>query len=68
MLSCCEDPQKHHAAVFDKYGDKRFKRASFYVQSEMAKGFSLPPLARSSNASYIDINRDYRLRDISVQA
>jgi len=67
MLSCCEEPQKHHAAVFEKYGDKRFKKASFYVQSEMAKGFALPPLPRTSNTSYLDFNRDYRLKEINVQ-
>lgn len=43
ILSCCEDAQKHHAAVYDKYGDRRFKRASFYVQTEMDSGFTLPP-------------------------
>jgi len=67
MLSCCEDPQKHHAAVFEKYGDKRFKRASFYVQSEMAKGFALPSLPRTSNATYVDLNRDYRPKEIDCQ-
>lgn len=68
MLSCCEDPQKHHAAIFEKYGDKRFKRASFYVQSEMAKGFILPPLARPSNGAYIDLSRDYRFKEVTAQA
>ena len=52
MLSCCEDPQKHHAAVYDKYGDKRFKRASYFVQSEMNKGFVLPLVPRASIAVY----------------
>lgn len=52
ILSCCEDPQKHHAAVYDKYGDKRFKRASYFVQSEMNKGFVLPLVPRSSFLSY----------------
>ncbi|KAI9720967.1 MAG: hypothetical protein M1828_005439 [Chrysothrix sp. TS-e1954] len=43
MLSCCEEPSKHHTAVFDKYRDKRFKRASLFVQAEMLKDFKLPP-------------------------
>lgn len=49
ILSCCDDPLKHHQAVFDKYGDKRFKRASYFVQSELDKGFSLPPITRTSS-------------------
>ena len=52
MLSCCEDPFKHHPAVFEKYGDKRFKRASLFVQSEMDKGFCLPGLARAPSVAY----------------
>lgn len=48
MLSCCEDPSKHHSAVYEKYSDKRFKRASVFVQSEMQKGFKLPPIPRTS--------------------
>ncbi|KAF2772961.1 hypothetical protein EJ03DRAFT_241676, partial [Teratosphaeria nubilosa] len=42
MLECCEDPRKHHAAVFEKYTDKRYKRASTFVAGEMQRGFSLP--------------------------
>ncbi|CZR65112.1 related to G2/mitotic-specific cyclin 3 [Phialocephala subalpina] len=42
MLECCENPEKHHQAVFDKYSDRRYKRASLFVQAEMAKGFVLP--------------------------
>jgi G2/mitotic-specific cyclin 3/4 len=44
ILECCESPQKHHGAVFEKYSDRRFKRASNFVQTEMSKGFALPPL------------------------
>lgn len=49
ILECCEDPRKHHAAVFDKYSDKRYKRASIYVETEIQKGFQLPPASRESN-------------------
>ncbi|KUJ10048.1 uncharacterized protein LY89DRAFT_723858 [Mollisia scopiformis] len=42
MLECCESPQKHHQAVFDKYSDRRYKRASLFVEVEMSKGFTLP--------------------------
>jgi G2/mitotic-specific cyclin 3/4 len=48
ILECCEEPQKHHSAVFDKYMDKRYKRASTFVATEMQKGFSLPGMPRTS--------------------
>jgi hypothetical protein len=38
---CCVNPQAHHAAVFEKYDDKRYRRASYFVQLEMEKGFTL---------------------------
>ncbi|KAL1956431.1 hypothetical protein VTO42DRAFT_7317 [Malbranchea cinnamomea] len=52
ILECCEVPQKHHAAVYEKYTDKRFKRASYFVESEIARGFKLPDLYRDSLLSY----------------
>lgn len=42
VLECCRSPQKHHAAVYDKYCDRRFKKSSIFVQDELAKGFTLP--------------------------
>ncbi|KAL6708633.1 B-type cyclin [Coniothyrium glycines] len=51
ILECCENPQKHHAAVHEKYTDKRYKRASVFVESELGKGFSLPFVSRDSFAS-----------------
>jgi G2/mitotic-specific cyclin 3/4 len=44
MKECCENPNKHHSAVFEKYSDRRYKRASLFVQSEMLKGFTLPSI------------------------
>ncbi|KAG4441532.1 hypothetical protein IFR05_002989 [Cadophora sp. M221] len=44
MLECCENPLKHHAAVYEKYSDRRYKRASQFVQAEMVKGFRLPAM------------------------
>ncbi|KAL8735919.1 MAG: hypothetical protein Q9166_000481 [cf. Caloplaca sp. 2 TL-2023] len=41
MVECCEDPRKHHAAIFDKYMDKRYKRASLFAETEMMKGFQI---------------------------
>lgn len=54
MLECCEAPRKHHTAVFEKYADKRFKRASTYVEAQMARGFSLPKASRASSTGYLD--------------
>ena len=42
ILECCENPRKHHSAVFNKYSDKRFKRASAFVESEVQRGFRVP--------------------------
>lgn len=42
LLECCEDPRKHHAAVYNKYCDKRYKRASAFVENEIQRGFRLP--------------------------
>ncbi|OAK95347.1 hypothetical protein IQ06DRAFT_58617 [Phaeosphaeriaceae sp. SRC1lsM3a] len=51
ILECCDNPQKHHAAVYEKYTDKRYKRASIFVEAEISKGFSLPFMSRDSLAS-----------------
>jgi G2/mitotic-specific cyclin 3/4 len=42
ILECCEDPDKHHSAVYDKYTDKRYKRSSIFVKGKLAAGFRLP--------------------------
>jgi G2/mitotic-specific cyclin 3/4 len=47
ILDCCHSPQKHHGAVYEKYTDRRYKRASIFVQTEMSNGFELPPLKAS---------------------
>jgi G2/mitotic-specific cyclin 3/4 len=48
ILECCENPRKHHSAVFEKYADKRYKRASTYVETQMLRGFVLPKPVRLS--------------------
>lgn len=45
LLECCDDPRKHHQAVFNKYCDKRYKRASAFVETELQRGFELPDVA-----------------------
>ena len=52
IVECCENPQKHHAAIYDKYMDKRYKRASIYVENEMARGFQIPDSVTEKSTSY----------------
>lgn len=35
IIQCCRDPLTHHKAIFEKYKDRKFKRASVYVQEWM---------------------------------
>ncbi|RPA99851.1 hypothetical protein L873DRAFT_1789312 [Choiromyces venosus 120613-1] len=35
LVECCENPKSHHGAVFDKFADRRYKRASLYVENWM---------------------------------
>ncbi|QSZ36928.1 hypothetical protein DSL72_009019 [Monilinia vaccinii-corymbosi] len=46
VIECCENARKHHAAVFEKYSDRRYKRASTYVEDQMIKGFQIPGIIR----------------------
>lgn len=57
ILECCENPQKHHSAVYEKYADRRYKRASSFVKGEIEKGFKLPSaqICRPSTSSIEDI-------------
>ncbi|ERF71482.1 hypothetical protein EPUS_00471 [Endocarpon pusillum Z07020] len=52
IVECCEQPRKHHAQVFQKYSDKRYKRASIFVEGEMARGFMLPASTKDSGLPY----------------
>jgi hypothetical protein len=45
MLECCRNPEKHHSAVFDKYSDRRYKRASEFVKETVTAGFKLPSIS-----------------------
>ncbi|POS83886.1 hypothetical protein EPUL_004851, partial [Erysiphe pulchra] len=45
IKECCEFPQKHHNAVFEKYSDRKFKRAAQFVynsdtDTEVTKEFA----------------------------
>ncbi|RAL14920.1 uncharacterized protein BO97DRAFT_260617 [Aspergillus homomorphus CBS 101889] len=50
MVECCERPGKHHAAIYEKYTDKRYKRASLFVEAEMKRGFLLPDNHKDSSS------------------
>ena len=52
ILECCEDPRKHHAAIFDKYTDKRYKRASIFAETEMHRGFRILEIGTSSVSAW----------------
>ncbi|KAF6231856.1 hypothetical protein HO173_009939 [Letharia columbiana] len=58
MVECCEDARKHHCAIFDKYTDKRYKRASNFVESEMKRGFQIQDVASHTAAPYSGIYDD----------
>ncbi|KAF7585861.1 hypothetical protein BBP40_009962 [Aspergillus hancockii] len=62
MVECCEIPRKHHAAIYEKYTDKRFKRASLFVEAEMRKGFNIPEVSRekSLNTSSSDLGNYWK--------
>ncbi|RHZ67096.1 hypothetical protein CDV55_105334 [Aspergillus turcosus] len=51
ILECCEIPRKHHSAIFEKYTDKRFKRASLFAEAEIKKGFCLPEVSREATSN-----------------
>ncbi|ATY59522.1 G2 mitotic-specific cyclin (Clb3) [Cordyceps militaris] len=42
LVECCEHPHRHHAAVYEKYSEKRFKEAATIVQHALDIGFTLP--------------------------
>lgn len=52
IVECCEDARKHHCAIFDKYTDKRYKRASQFAETEMRNGFQVLDVA-SHNSPYL---------------
>ena len=49
MLECCHKPREHHNAIWEKYADRRFKRASHFVQGEMRARFWVPSVAEHAS-------------------
>ncbi len=62
MYECCQDPRKHHGAVYDKYASQKYKQASTYVEGKMASGITLSQLyaaaARPSSSSLREDDMD----------
>src|SRR5271155_1130581 len=59
LLECCEDPKRHHAAVYNKYCDKRYKRASAFVETEIQRGFMLPDTLVTKDVLQPQLNHYY---------
>ena len=45
MYGCCQEPKKHHNAVYQKYESIKYKRASIFVADRIENGFTLPFLS-----------------------
>ncbi|KGO36287.1 Cyclin, N-terminal [Penicillium expansum] len=54
LMECCENPRRHHAAIFEKYSDRRFKRASMFVEAELATDFVLPEASALNDPDRLD--------------
>lgn len=66
IVECCENPVQHHAAVYSKYQDKRYKKSSIFVQQEMQGGFRLPPVQnRNSSFGMVDLSISQGWRDLN---
>lgn len=63
MFECCDNPQKHHGAIYDKYTDKRYKRASHYVESEIRRGFQIADVASNNAATFVNFYNDQLIWD-----
>ncbi|KAJ6184105.1 hypothetical protein N7519_005406 [Penicillium mononematosum] len=59
LMECCENPRRHHAAIFEKYSDRRFKRASMFVESELASDFVLPEPSDLNDPDRLDGYANY---------
>jgi G2/mitotic-specific cyclin 3/4 len=37
ILECCKDPLQHHKAIYEKYADRKYKKASIFVQDYISR-------------------------------
>ncbi|MCJ1420491.1 hypothetical protein MMC32_006848 [Xylographa parallela] len=63
MFECCENPQKHHGAIYDKYLDKRYKKASQFVENELRRGFQVVDVMNNNAATFVSFYNDQSLWD-----
>ncbi|MCJ1396816.1 hypothetical protein MMC11_000006 [Xylographa trunciseda] len=63
MFECCENPQKHHGAIYDKYLDKRYKKASQFVENELRRGFQVVDVINNNAATFVSFYNDQSLWD-----
>ncbi|KAI9834275.1 MAG: hypothetical protein M1826_004199 [Phylliscum demangeonii] len=42
LLDCCQDPEKHHLAVFKKYCDRDYAYMAKYVEEQVWQDFQVP--------------------------
>lgn len=42
IVECCEDARMHHTAVYEKYADRRYRRASLFTEAELSHGWVIP--------------------------
>ncbi|CAI7643834.1 unnamed protein product [Penicillium viridicatum] len=54
LMECCENPRRHHAAIFEKYSDRRYRRASMFVEAELATDFVLPEASDLNDPDRLD--------------
>ncbi|KAJ5800237.1 uncharacterized protein N7518_002305 [Penicillium psychrosexuale] len=59
MMECCENPRRHHAAIFEKYSDRRFKHASIFVETGLASDFVLPEPSDLNDPDRLDGYANY---------
>ncbi|MCJ1394852.1 hypothetical protein MMC18_008891 [Xylographa bjoerkii] len=63
MFECCENPLKHHSAIYDKYLDKRYKKASQFVENELRRGFQVVDAINNNAATFVSFYNDQLLWD-----
>ncbi|KAK3903324.1 cyclin-like protein [Staphylotrichum tortipilum] len=60
LFECCQNPRKHHGAVYDKYATPKYKHSSTYIEERMQSGVTLARLyagaALPDNSSFLDDN------------
>ncbi|KAK4219467.1 cyclin-like protein [Rhypophila decipiens] len=45
IFECCQEPRRHHQAVYDKYSSAKYQRSSTYVEAAIQNGWepAFPP-------------------------